>query len=192
MEEWSERVDAVYGPMSNVATAITPFASDLRDVTELYTGRDFITGATLSQRQQDTTAMGAMMPMVLSGKVLRVGDGVVQNGLQWSKGHTAATSLDNLRAHFAKHNSELKQLGINTPQKMYDEAVDMAKLVDNKNVFRLVNPRDPSRINIYDKARNLLVGINNGEISTLHTVTDPKKFSKIQTQVKKIVNKILR
>lgn len=67
----------------------------------------------------------------------------------------------------------------------------MTKLVDEKSVFRFpsVNPFVKGGTDIYDKSRNLLVGLNKqGEISTVHTVTKPSKLQGILKQIKKISN----
>ena len=74
---------------------------------------------------------------------------------------------------------------------MYDEANSIIKGVDNSNIFKLVDTSGKASrgMNYYDKTRNILVGTNtSGEISTIHTLTNEKKYTDIQFQVKSIIN----
>ena len=117
-------------------------------------------------------------------------EGVIQHTIPWSSTRKLSSEA-NLLGHFADHKSELKALGINSPQEMYDEANNVVKGVDNKNIFQLADTsgKESRALNFYDKSRNLLVGMNTkGEISTMHVLTDPKKFSLIESQVQNIIS----
>ena len=123
-------------------------------------------------------------------KAAQIGEEVTQYGLQWSKGRFGS-SVENLGFHFLNHEQELKALGIDSAQKMYDKAMELARSVDNKNTFDFMSPFVQGGLDVYNKTSNLIVGLNKDlEISTLHSVTKTGKLEAISKQVQSITNSL--
>jgi hypothetical protein len=73
---------------------------------------------------------------------------------------------------------------------MYNTANKMIKSVDNKNTFKILNPNKNNGPTIYNKTTNFAVGLSKrGAISTIHKVTDPKKFNLFKRITDSIIKK---